>query len=92
MKDFHDLEMCGHCCSQGGVGAVNGPTASACFAGLLEAESDGSGMLRIMYGRRCTRSSKNDGYTSMHARKRGTSQGYMLKVSISSQRAFRDHS
>ncbi len=88
MKDFHGLEMCGHYCSQGVVGAVNGPIALACSAELLEAESDGSGMLRIMCGLRSTRNSRKDGYTSMHAKKRGTSQGYTPKVSISSTAPF----
>ena len=80
--------MFGRYYNHGEVDAASGPIASACSAGLLEGGSDGYGMLRTTYGLRYTRNSKRDGYMSMRARKRGTSQGYMPKVSIPSTKSF----
>lgn len=80
-NDSHDSATYGHCYSQDGVVAENGPIALVCCAVLWEVVSDGFGMLRIMCGRRCTRSSNGDGCTLMPARKRGITPDYTQKVS-----------
>ena len=61
----------------------NGPTVSRCFAELPVLVLDGCGIVKTMYGRRCTASTRRDGYTSMLAKKLGTNPGFMQKVSLS---------
>lgn len=63
-------------------GAANGPTASVCYVVPSEAASDGCGTLKIMYGPRCTRSSRNDGFMWMLARKPGITRDCTPKVSF----------
>lgn len=86
-SDSLALEMYGQCFNQGGVGAVSGPIALACYAALWGVGFDGFGMRKTTYGRRCTRSSRGDGYTLMPAKKRGIIQGCTLKVCASAATA-----
>ena len=81
MSGFHDMEMSGPCCNRDEADAESGPTALACSAELLGAVCAGFGMLRIMFGRKCIRNSRRDGFTLMRAKKRGTSRGCTPKVS-----------
>ena len=81
MSAFPDMVMCGHCYKQEEVVLESGPTVLACYVGPLVAACDGYGTQKTMSGPRCTRSNKGDGCTSMLAKKRGTTQGYIQKVS-----------
>lgn len=73
--------MYGHYCNLEEDARENGPIALACYVVLLEVAYDGSGMQRIMYGRRSTRIIRRDGCTLMLAKKLGIIRGYILKVS-----------
>ena len=66
---------------QGEEGVVNGPTASVCYVALSEAAFDGFGALKIMYGPKSTRNSRNDGSTWTLVRKHGIIRGCTRKVS-----------
>jgi hypothetical protein len=77
---FHDTRMCGRCSKPREEGVESGPTASPCSAGLPVHVSDGYGTVKTMSGPRCTANTKRDGYTSMLAKKLGTSRGSTQKV------------
>jgi hypothetical protein len=66
----------------------SGPTALLCSAELQVPVSDGYGTVKTMSGPRCTVNIRRDGYTSMLAKKHGTSRGFMQKVSMSLQSAL----
>ena len=71
MSDIRDTLMPWFCYRPAEDEVANGLTASACFAEPSDQESDGYGMLRIMYGQRSTLSTGGDGSTLTHARKLG---------------------
>ena len=81
MNDSRGTVMYGLFYSHKGVDVGNGPTALQCYAELWVAECDGFGMQRITSGLRCTLNIRNDGFMSMHVRRRGIIPGYTLKVS-----------
>lgn len=79
MSDFHDTAMSGDYSKQERDVAESGPTFLACYVELWVAGYDGYGMLKIMSGPRSIPKCKNDGSTSMRARRHGTIHGCMLK-------------
>jgi hypothetical protein len=80
-NDSLDIPMFGLCCKVREVDVGSGPIASLCCAGLWEDESAGYGTLRITSGPRSIRINKRDGFTSMPAKRLGTTPGFTLKVS-----------
>lgn len=87
MNDSPGMETYGRYCNQGGVVVASGPTVLRCYVEQLEVASDGCGMPRTMFGQKCTRSTKGDGYTLTPARRHGTIRGFILKVGASYQDA-----
>ena len=76
------METSGLYCSRDGAAAGNGPIASPCSVAPSAVESGGSGTPRITSGPKFIPTSKNDGYTSTHAKRNGTILDYMPKVSL----------
>ena len=83
MNASHDTLMYGRCSRPSEAGAGSGPTALPCFAELQVPVLDGYGTVKITSGPKCIANIRRNGYTSMLAKKHGTSRGFTQKVSLS---------
>ena len=72
--------MSGLSCKQGEADAANGQTASECCVGRSVPEYDRFGTRKTTCGRKFTRNSRSDGYTSMLVKRLGIVLGCTLKV------------
>ena len=81
LNDFLAIPMSGSCCRPAVVVWVNGQIALACSVGRSVAVCDGFGILRITYGRRCFRNTRDAGCTLTRAKGRGINPGFTQKVS-----------
>lgn len=78
-SDFPDTVMSGGYCRHGKAELENGQMCSVCCAEHSEDGSDGYGTWRTTSGPRCTRIRNGDGFTSMLARRHGTTRDYTLR-------------
>jgi hypothetical protein len=81
-RDFQGIQTYGFSSRQGKAEGENGEIASQCYVVHLGRRLGGYGPSRIMYGQRCIRSTKDDGFMWTPARRFGIIRAYILKVSV----------
>lgn len=83
MNDSLATPMSGNYCRPVVAVLVNGPTVSACSVERSVAACVGSGTRKTMYGQRCIRSTRDDGFMSTHAKRHGINHVSTPRVSYS---------